>query len=288
MFPPPAPSFYGRVYPPPPPFFNAVPMPPPHVAVPVRPVWAWNFAQESVDLQRFAAGARYVAVNVHYPGLVHLSGKDQNALTAEQRYALVKANVDALKPLQVGITVCDHHGSSVAWEFNLCDFRRHTDPHDAKSLDYLADRGLDIDTHANHGVYAGILGAMLLGSGLFGPRRGVSWITYAGAYHVAYLLKIVTGGVPLPHDMATFVGAVRQFLGNQVYDVATMAADCPTLPVGLERIAALLGFHPPWTSPTLAGAASVRAFQVFRRLENGEFGCNNVWKYGSQLQGLQC
>jgi CCR4-NOT transcription complex subunit 7/8 len=224
----------------------------------------------------------------HYPGLIHLSGKDQNALTAEQPYALVKANVDALKPLQVGITICDYHGQSFAWEFNLRDFRRLADPHDEKSLAYLADRGLDLDTHANHGVDAGILGAMLLGSGLFGPRRGLSWITYAGAYHVAYLLKIVTGGIPLPHDMTSFVGAVWQFLGSQVYDVATMAADCPTLPVGLERIAALLGLHPPWMSPRLAAATSVRALQVFRSLENGEFGCNNVRKYGGRLQGLQC
>jgi CCR4-NOT transcription complex subunit 7/8 len=274
---------------PPPPFYHAaVPMlpPPPHVAVQVQPVWACNFEQQSDNLRRFAAGARYVAVDVHYPGLVHLPGKHHNALTAEERYALVKANVDALKPLQAGIAVCDRHGSSRAWEFNLCDFRRLADPYNEDSLAYLAGRGLDVHSLAKHGVNARSLGVMLLDSGLLGPRRGLSWITYTGTYHVAYLLKIVSGA-PLPQDMAGFVDSVRQFLGDQVYDVARMAAECPALPVGLERIAAHLGIHPPSGSSMLAAGTGVRALQVFRRLEYGEFG-GNVGGYRGLLKGLQC
>ncbi|KAM0862743.1 hypothetical protein ACQ4PT_045059 [Festuca glaucescens] len=231
-------------------------------------------------------GARYVAVDVHYPGIVHHPGKDHNALTPEERYALVKRNVDALKPLQVGIAVCDSQGRIQAWEFNLCDFRRLSDAHDESSLAYLAGRGLDVDTLAKHGVDAWSLGAMLLGySGLIGSWHGLSWITYTGAYHVAYLLKIVTAGRPLPNDVAGFDSAVRHFLGDQVYDVAGMAADCPKLPVGLERIAAHLGFHPPWTSPRLAAAAGVRALQEFRSLEDGELR-GNVGRYRGLLQGL--
>ncbi|KAK1646622.1 hypothetical protein QYE76_064427 [Lolium multiflorum] len=273
------------VCPPPPRFNHAVYMPPPHADVPVRPVWASNFDLESASLRSFAAGARYVAVNVQYPGLVHLPGKDHNALTDEQRYALLKANVDALKPIQVGIAVRDRHGMSCAWEFNLSDFRRLADPHDVNSIAYLAGRGLNVDTLAQHGVDARSIGAMLLSSGLIGPESGLTWITYTGAYHVAYLLKILTGGDPLPPDEGKFVGAVRQFLGEQVYDVARMAADCPALPVGLERIAAHLGFHPPWASPRLAAAAGLRALLVFERLEQGEFG-GNVERYKGRLQGM--
>ncbi|XP_048568393.1 putative CCR4-associated factor 1 homolog 4 [Triticum urartu] len=120
-------------------------------------------------------------------GLVHAAGEDLNSMTVAQQYAL-------LKPLQVGIAVCDHQGQQVGWEFNLRDFCRLADPHDQKALDYLADRGVDLD----------MLGALLMGSGLIGAGHGrpLSWITYAGAYHVAYLLKIVTGGAPRPHDVA--------------------------------------------------------------------------------------
>ncbi|KAM0859209.1 hypothetical protein ACQ4PT_047345 [Festuca glaucescens] len=285
--PPPSPSYNTVPVHRPPSFYQADSVPPPLAAVPVQAVWAWNFDQESSILRSFAMGARYVAVDVHYPGVVHHPGKDHNALTTEQRYALVKRNVDALKPLQVGIAVCDSQGRIQAWEFNLCNFRRLSDAHDESSLAYLAGRGLDVDTLAKHGVDARRLGAMLLSySGLIGPRRGLSWITYAGAYHVAYLLKIVTGGGPLPPDVAGFLGDVRRFLGDQVYDVARMA-EFPALPVGLERIAAHLGFHPPCGSSRLAAAAGVRALQVFRRLEHGEFG-GDVGRYRGVLKGLQC
>ncbi|KAM3353408.1 hypothetical protein ACQJBY_024521 [Aegilops geniculata] len=296
MFPPPPPRFnFNHMFPvqvvQPPPFaYQAAPLPPvqPQLAVQVRPVWAGSFNEEWGYLLSFAACARYVAVDVHYPGLVHAAGQDLSSLTVEHRYALMKANVDGLKPLQVGIAVCDHQGQQVAWEFNLRDFCRLADPHDDKALDYLADRGLDLDTLRNHGVDAYMLGALLMGSGLIcaGHGRPLSWITYAGAYHVAYLLKIVTGGAPLPNDVAGFLGAMQYYLGQQVYDVATMAADCTGMPVGLDSIAANLHIHPPWGSPRLAGAAGVRALLAFRILKDGQFG-GNVERFRGLLQGLQ-
>ncbi|KAI5003070.1 hypothetical protein ZWY2020_027720 [Hordeum vulgare] len=66
----------------------------------VRPVWAWNFADEWAYLQNFAAGARYVAFDVHYPGVVHAAGQDHKSMTVEERYALMKANVDELKTIK--------------------------------------------------------------------------------------------------------------------------------------------------------------------------------------------
>ncbi|XP_044346309.1 probable CCR4-associated factor 1 homolog 9 [Triticum aestivum] len=186
-------------------------------------------------------------------------------MAVPQRYALLKANVEGLKPLQVGIAVCDHQGQQVAWEFNLRDFCRLADPHGQKALDYLVDRGVDLD----------MLGALLMGSGLVGVGHGrpLSWITYTGAYYVAYLLKIVMGGM-------------QYYLGQQVYDVATMAAGCPGMPVGLDRIAASLRIHPPWGSPRLAGAAGVRVLLAFRIWKHGEFG-GNVERFRGLLQGLQ-
>uniref|UniRef100_A0A8I6X9P8 poly(A)-specific ribonuclease n=1 Tax=Hordeum vulgare subsp. vulgare TaxID=112509 RepID=A0A8I6X9P8_HORVV len=289
VFPPPPPFYTFPVQPPP--YFHHAPMSPvwPSPAVPVRSVWAYNFNAESDSLRSAARRARYVAVNVHYPGVVHhAGGQDHNTLTAEQRYALVKANVDGLTPLQVGVALYGNDdGYLGAWEFNLRDFRPRADPHDEKSLAYLARRGLNVGALRDHGVRADMLCATLFESGLISPRRGPprSWITYAGAYHVAYLVKIVTRGAALPEDVAGFDDAVRRYLGNQVYDVAWMAGDCPAMPLGLERIAAHLGFHLPLWSPQLAAAAGVRALQVFMHLKYGEFG-GNVQMYRGLLEGL--
>ncbi|KAF7052609.1 hypothetical protein CFC21_060688 [Triticum aestivum] len=290
--PPPPPPFHYAFPMQPPPYFYHAPMSPvwPSSAVPVRSVWAPNLKHESANLRHVARNAQYVAIDVHYPGVVHHPSQDHNALTVEERYALVKANVDGLKPLQLGIALYDSDGGYLdAWEFNLRDFRPQADPHDENSLAYLAGRGLDVGVLRDHGVSADVLSKMLFESGLISarPRRGRSrsWITYAGAYHVAYLLKIVTGGAPLPRDVAGFNGAVRRYLGDQVYDVARMAADCLDMPLGLESIAAHLGFHPPLGSPRLAAAAGVHALQVFMRLKYGKLG-GDVRRYRGLLEGL--
>ncbi|KAL5206400.1 hypothetical protein ABZP36_034609 [Zizania latifolia] len=77
------------------------------VGVDARPVWASNFYFELCLLQDVAVDVLYVAVNVQYPGVVHgtMLGKHPDALTVEEHYAAIKANIDELKPLQVGIFV---------------------------------------------------------------------------------------------------------------------------------------------------------------------------------------
>ncbi|KAL6602747.1 hypothetical protein ACP70R_043108 [Stipagrostis hirtigluma subsp. patula] len=285
----------GAMLPPPPPFHHAAgalpPPPPPPFGVPVRTVWSHNLDAELGVLRRFAWRARYAAVNVQYPGVVvhgAAAGQQQDpaAPAADERYAVIKANVDALKPLQVGLAIGTDDGRVLAWEFNLSGFDAAADPHAARSVEYLAGRGMDLDAHRLHGVPAARLASELHHCGLL-RRPGLSWVAYAGAYHVAYLLKVVTGGKPLPADVAGFLGVAQRFLGGgDVYDVACMAGDCPNIPVGLERVAAMLGLAPPLVSPRLAGAGSVLALQAFVALKFGVFG-GDVNRYRGLLRGLQ-
>jgi CCR4-NOT transcription complex subunit 7/8 len=252
-------------------------------AVPVHEVWADNFHDVEAAIGYFAAHARCVAVDVHYPGVVHgAEHHDLVALTAEQRYATVKANVDALKPLQLGLAVFTDAGKIAAWEFNLSDFDPAIDPHAASSVSYLRGRGLKCDELRLRGIpVAKLTRALRLIS-----RPGVSWVTHTGAYHVAYLMKIVNGGNKLPDDMAGFLAAVRRSLGEDVYDVATMASDCRDMPSGLEGIASRLGVAPPLSMHPLAGAGSVLALGAFMKLRFRVFR-GNVTRYRGVLQGLQ-
>ena len=219
-------------------FYPGVPMqapppPPPPFRVPVNAVWADNFDAVRRDMGYFAAHARCVAVKVHYPGVIHgVIGQDLGALTAEKRYAVLKANVDALKPLQVGLAVATDDGRFAAWEFNLSDFDPAADPHAVQSLLHLGRRGLNYLEHRLRGVPMEELTRALRRSGLLSSRPGVSLVTHTGAYHLAYLMKVLNGGDPLPGDMAGFLGSVRRSLGEDVYDVARMAADCRDMPGG--------------------------------------------------------
>ena len=261
--------------------------PAPPFAVPVHEVWADNFHDVEAAIGYFAAHARCVAVDVHYPGVVHGAADhhhlhDLVALTAEQRYATVKANVDALKPLQLGLAVVTDDGMVAAWEFNLSDFDPAVDPHAASSVSYLRGRGLRCDDLRLRGIpVAKLTRALRLIS-----RPGVSWVTHTGAYHVAYLMKVVSGGNKLAGDVAGFMAAVRRSLGEDVYDVATMASDCRDMPVGLEGIASRLGVAPPLSMHPLAGAGSVLALGAFMKLRFHVFR-GNVARYRGVLQGLQ-
>uniref|UniRef100_K4AKW5 Uncharacterized protein n=3 Tax=Setaria italica TaxID=4555 RepID=K4AKW5_SETIT len=260
------------------------PMPRPF-GVTVRSVWADNLGAVRLDMGYFAAHARCVAVKVHYPGVVVHGAGGQQDPGAEKRYAVVKANVDALKPLQVGLAVCTDDGRVAAWEFNLSDFDPAADPHAAQSLLHLQSRGLNCLEHRLRGIPMEELAMLLRFSGLLGNRPGVSWVTHTGAYHLAYLMKVINGGKPLAGDMDGFLGSVRRSLGEDVYDVATMAADCPDMPVGLEHIAGKLRLPPPLSTNPLAGAGSVLALEAFLKLKPQRFR-DDVTRYRGVLQGL--
>ncbi|RLN11661.1 hypothetical protein C2845_PM09G13760 [Panicum miliaceum] len=233
------------------------PPPPPMIGIPVRRVWEDNLEPELGFLRNFAANARYAAVTVHYPGVVH--GAQQS------------------------------HGLMGGGAFNLRGLHPAADPHAPKSVEYLERRGLSFRDHQARGVAAARLAAGLNGCGLF-RRPGVSWATYAGAYHVSYLMRILSLGndgnlVLLPDSLGGFLDAVRQCLGEDVYDVARMAADLG-LPPGLEGVAGALSLVPPALSPRLAGAGSVLALQAFMRLKYYEFG-GEVNRFRGLIHGIQ-
>ncbi|KAF8689390.1 hypothetical protein HU200_041933 [Digitaria exilis] len=263
------------------------PPPPPPFRVPVHAVWADNIDAVRRHMGYFAAHAVCVAVKVHYPGVIHHQDDGVAALTTpEKRYAVVKANVDALKPLQLGLAICTDDGRVAAWEFNLSDFDPAVDAHAAHSLLHLQSRGLDVHQHRQRGIPMEELGKLLRFSGLLSNRPGVSWITHTGAYPLAYLMKVLDGGKQqLRGDMAGFLDAVRRSLGEEVYDVATMAADRPDMPVGLEYIAGRLGVAPPLATNLLAGAGSVLALQAFINLRSQVFR-GDMTRYRGVLQGL--
>ncbi|OQU76453.1 hypothetical protein SORBI_3010G147300 [Sorghum bicolor] len=133
---------------------SMLPLPP---AIPVRSVWKDNLKLELRFLHSFVHNARYAAVNIHYPG------------TADERYSVIKANVDALKPIQVGLAIYNDFGHIVAWEFNLCGFHPVTDPHATNSVGAWEDN-LELELRFLH-------------SFIHNARYGAVNIHYPGVIH---------------------------------------------------------------------------------------------------------
>lgn len=332
--PPPAPML---LYPPPP--YGAAPLPPPYAADPYQPYFGHHpmppsaGAVHAVKLQSVTAanfGAEldligsllpthpYVVVDAEYPGTVHRppAGRRDGDLSPDERYALVKANVDELPVVQLGITLCDAHGNlpvlpdhsyggysfaaERAWEVDFSDFDAGHDRHAPQSVAFLRSQGFDFDAARARGVSSAAFGTKLAEILTSSAARGggkndveLTWVAFGGAYDLAYLVKMLSGGQPLPETREGFVARVRELLGGRVFDAKFMAENCGRADlrgVGLRSVAANLGAAMPaadMQQPWLAGTKSVTAYRIHTILRLHVLSKDTAAGFEGVVDGLQ-
>ncbi|KAF3336770.1 CCR4-associated factor 1-related protein [Carex littledalei] len=113
-------------------------------AAQMRPVFEHNLAMEFAIINQVADSYRYVTIDTEFPGLVYQTKAHPRNLSAEQRYSLVKANVDNLKLIQLGITLSNRDSDdSMTWEFNFRGFDPEIDSQDPSSIELLKLQGID-------------------------------------------------------------------------------------------------------------------------------------------------
>lgn len=76
----------------------------------VWPVWAHNLQYEVELIESLLPRFRYAALDTEFPGTLYRPSVPAYALTAEKKYALLKANVDELHLIQLGLTLFDSDG----------------------------------------------------------------------------------------------------------------------------------------------------------------------------------
>ncbi|XP_012572540.1 probable CCR4-associated factor 1 homolog 11 [Cicer arietinum] len=81
-------------------------------------------------------------------------------------------------------------------------------------------------------------GEMLIMSGLV-FNKSVVWVTFHSAYDFGYLVKALTRQ-NLPDKLEDFLYVVRNFFGDNVYDIKHVVRFCNALYGGLERVASVL------------------------------------------------
>ncbi|URD82908.1 CCR4-associated factor, partial [Musa troglodytarum] len=176
------------------------------------------------------------------------------------RYALLKANVDEMELVQLGLTLFDAFGHlpdigtggrvGYVWEFNFREFDVRRDPHAPDSIDLLRSSGIDFDRLPRFGIDSGDFAALLCRSGLVAHCRfcrplSARWIAFHGCYDFAYLIKVLGNGTPLPDTLEEFLGLVNLLFGETV-DLKYMMFGCEGLSGGLESVASTLGATPSW------------------------------------------
>ncbi|KAG0453091.1 hypothetical protein HPP92_025455 [Vanilla planifolia] len=292
----------------------------------LRRVDLHNFNLEAGFFISIARRWRYpfVFVDTEFPGTIHRSEKPFFLLSPEERYALLKANVDDLRPIQVGITLCytDADKSLVwlgtaagagygdtgtsrfafTWQFDLRDFDVRLHPHAPDSVALLESSGLDLSRTRRMGVPSTWIARLLLDSGLIGRGSAAKWVAFQGGYDFAILLKsflqltmppwLARTPARLPPTLSGFSAFTRCLFGSGIYDVKCLMRSCDGLFGGLERVAEQLRVKRAAGKTHQAGSDSLLTCQVFFKITELYFrgrtfgGCEDQIPFKGLLFGL--
>jgi CCR4-NOT transcription complex subunit 7/8 len=257
--------------------------------VEIREVWADNLEAEFAVIRDLVDDYPYVAMDTEFPGVVcRPLGTFKSP--ADFNYATLKANVDMLKLIQLGLTFSNSDGTlptpapnhrPCVWQFNFRGFDPRTDVAAADSIDLLRRSGIDFARHASDGACARRFAELLMSSGVV-LNPDIHWVTFHSGYDFGYLLKLLTGST-LPDTSAGFFDLIRIYF-PVVYDIKHLMRFCNSLHGGLNKLAELLDVERVGICHQ-AGSDSLLTALSFNKLKDSYFG-GLTERYAGVLYGL--
>ncbi|KAK2956605.1 putative CCR4-NOT transcription complex subunit 8 [Blattamonas nauphoetae] len=180
-------------------------------------VWQDNLEEEMATIQELINTYTFIAMDTEFPGEVYTTPPTTSSGFAT--YDKVRANVDQLKLIQLGITLTTKDNKlpqgKCSWQFNF-EFDKDVDRINKESLTLLSDSGFNFDTHKREGIAPFHFAELLTISGLV-LNDNITWVTFQAGYDFAYLLKMVTGR-NLPIMLHDFNTHLKEWF-PRVYDI---------------------------------------------------------------------
>lgn len=256
--------------------------------VQIRDVWADNLEEEFDLIREIVDDYPYLAMDTEFPGIV-VRPLGVFKSTAEFHYQTLRANVNMLKLIQLGLTFSDENGelprcgtdSCCVWQFNFREFSLRDDVYAQDSIELLRRSGMDFRKNEERGIDAQTFGELLMSSGIV-LNENVHWITFHSGYDFGYLLKLLTCQ-NLPILEPEFFSLLRIYFPT-LYDIKYLMKFCANLHGGLNRLAETLEVERFGVSHQ-AGSDSLVTSCAFRKLKDGFFN-GSTEKYAGVLYGL--
>ncbi|KAJ6406735.1 hypothetical protein OIU84_010279 [Salix udensis] len=283
--------------PPPPPS-----RPQPAKTVLIRSVWADNLEEEFKFIQSEIDRYPLISMDTEFPGVVvrpAAGDPDNRHRDPTAHYLSLKANVDLLNLIQIGLTIADENGNlpdlgfkdlCFIWEFNFRDFDVARDAHAHDSVELLKRQGIDFEKTRELGIDSVNFAELMMSSGLV-LNQSVSWVTFHCAYDFGYLVKCLTHKA-LPEELNEFLELVRMFFGDRVYDIKHMIRFCAGLYGGLDRVCMELGVDRVIGKSHQAGSDSLLTLHAYLKIKDKYFfkdkdDGGGLEKYANVLHGLE-
>jgi len=223
-------------------------------------------------------------MDTEFPGVVIRPPEDGRA---DMAYQTLRANCDALKLIQLGLSFTDSQGkfaqdSCTCWQFNF-KFSLSDDIFAEDSIELLKQSGIDFAKFEREGVDVHQFGELLMMSGLV-LKDDVRWLSFSSSYDFGYLIKTLTCE-ELPYEEIEFMKILHTFFPN-VYDIKSMMGSVQGLYGGLSSLADTLQIQRIGPAHQ-AGSDSLLTSQTYFAFMKKHFpGEGNEERFQGQLFGL--
>ncbi|KAK1268260.1 hypothetical protein QJS04_geneDACA013710 [Acorus gramineus] len=257
-------------------------------SIEIRDVWFDNLESEFALIRNIVDDYPFVAMDTEFPGVV-LRPVGQFKNSSDYHYQTLKANVDLLKLIQLGLTFSDEEGNLptcgtgkyCVWQFNFREFSVADDVFAHDSIELLRQSGIDFKKNSERGIDSHRFAELLMSSGIV-LNDSVHWVTFHSGYDFGYLLKLLTCQ-SLPDNPTEFFKLLKVYFPI-FYDIKHLMKFCNSLHGGLNKLAELLDVERIGICHQ-AGSDSLLTSWTFRKLKQSFF-AGATEKYAGVLYGL--